>query len=67
MFGAVWAQADLRRALGVAGARVVDRELPVAAAGEAFAPGGSLADAGLETELASILSELLAEVAAPVG
>ncbi|MGI8429474.1 MAG: NADPH-dependent FMN reductase [Solirubrobacteraceae bacterium] len=36
MFGAVWAQAELRKALGAAGARVLDRELPVAAAGEAF-------------------------------
>ncbi|MCU0313760.1 MAG: NAD(P)H-dependent oxidoreductase [Solirubrobacteraceae bacterium] len=36
MFGAVWAQADLRRILATAGARVVDRELPVPAFHEAF-------------------------------
>jgi chromate reductase len=36
MFGAVWAQADLRRVLSTAGARVVDRELPVPAFHEAF-------------------------------
>ena len=30
MFGAVWAQAELRKALAAAGARVIDRELPVA-------------------------------------
>ena len=29
LFGAVWAQADARRALGIAGADVVDTELPV--------------------------------------
>src|ERR1700730_8657948 len=29
MFGAVWAQAELRKVLGAAGARVVDGELPV--------------------------------------
>ena len=29
MFGAVWAQAELRKVLSTAGARVVDRELPV--------------------------------------
>jgi chromate reductase len=28
LFGAVWAQAELRKVLGVMGARVVDRELP---------------------------------------
>src|SRR6059058_3016410 len=36
MFGAVWSQAELRKALGAAGARVVDRELPVAGADDAF-------------------------------
>src|SRR5271167_1932973 len=30
MFGAVWAQAELRKVLAAAGARVIDRELPVA-------------------------------------
>ena len=29
MFGAVWAQAELRKVLGALGARVVDRELPL--------------------------------------
>jgi chromate reductase len=64
MFGAVWAQADLRKALGLAGARVLDRELPVAGAHEAFAFDGRLAEADLETELRSILEELVATVAA---
>ena len=36
MFGAVWAQAELRKALALAGARVLDRELAVPAAHEAF-------------------------------
>jgi chromate reductase len=35
-FGALWSQADLRKTLGAAGARVTDRELPLAAAHEAF-------------------------------
>lgn len=52
MFGAVWAQAELRKALGLAGARVLDRELPV--------PGGEL-DPDQHAELASILTELAAE------
>ena len=35
-FGAVWAQAELRKVLGSTGARVVDLDLPVARAHEAF-------------------------------
>ena len=38
MFGAVWAQADLRKALGIAGARVVGEELPFAQAQEGLDP-----------------------------
>src|SRR5271157_4007528 len=41
MFGAVWAQAELRKALTAAGARVIDRELPVADAENAFHADGS--------------------------
>jgi NAD(P)H-dependent FMN reductase len=35
-FGALWAQQDLRRVLGIAGARVVGEALPVAKAHEGF-------------------------------
>jgi chromate reductase, NAD(P)H dehydrogenase (quinone) len=59
MFGAVWAQAELRKALGTAGARVVDRELPVPTADEAFAQDGALSDHDLTLELESILAELV--------
>ncbi|MDQ6822635.1 MAG: NADPH-dependent FMN reductase [Solirubrobacteraceae bacterium] len=58
MFGAVWAQAELRKVLAAAGARVVDRELPVASAGEAFDEDGALNDADLSLELRGILAEL---------
>jgi chromate reductase, NAD(P)H dehydrogenase (quinone) len=61
MFGAVWAQAELRKVLAAAGARTVDRELPIAGAGEAFAEDGRLAAAEHHQELTSILDELLAE------
>jgi chromate reductase, NAD(P)H dehydrogenase (quinone) len=67
MFGAVWAQAELRKALGAAGARVIDRELPVAIADEAFNYDGSLAEHDQELELAGILAELLAEGARHAG
>jgi len=59
MFGAVWAQGDLRKALGVAGARVVDRELPVAQADEAFAFDDKLVDEDLELELRGIITDLV--------
>jgi chromate reductase len=41
-YGAVWAQDHLRKALGIAGARVTDFELPVARAGEKFDEFGEL-------------------------
>jgi len=63
MFGAVWAQAEMRKALASAGARVVDRELPVANADEAFDEQGRLVDPDLEAELGGILLELAAEAA----
>jgi chromate reductase, NAD(P)H dehydrogenase (quinone) len=62
-FGAVWAQAEVRKVLGSIGARVVDVELPVAGAEEAFA-GDRLADEELHRRLAEILAELLEAAAA---
>lgn len=58
MFGAVWAQAEARKVLGATGARVVDVELPVPHAEEAFA-GDRLADAELHESLARIVDELI--------
>ena len=46
-FGAMWAQADLRKILGVAGARVVGDELPVTRAHEKFDAEGRLLDGEL--------------------
>ena len=58
-FGAVWAQAALRRVLETCGARVLDRQLPVPRASEAFAADGSLEDPALTVALRDILHELL--------
>ena len=44
LFGAVWAQAEARKVLAAIGARVIDRELPVGMADDAFADDGALAD-----------------------
>lgn len=56
--GAAWAHAELRKVLGRAGARVVDRELSVGQAHEAFAPDGQLRDPGLARDLSTLLTDL---------
>jgi chromate reductase len=66
LFGAVWAQAEVRKALGASGARVLDSELPVGMADSAFAQDGSLADPDLAARLADVLGDLVREVSAPL-
>jgi chromate reductase, NAD(P)H dehydrogenase (quinone) len=61
MFGAVWAQADLRKALKVAGARVRDGEVPVGKAGARFAADGALVDEDIREQLAELLDQLVTE------
>jgi len=61
MFGAVWAQAELRKVLASIGARVVDAELPVPSAHELLGDPAAVAESGLHEQLDGILSELLAE------
>jgi chromate reductase, NAD(P)H dehydrogenase (quinone) len=58
VFGAVWAQAEARKVLAATGARVIDVELPVAGAEDAF-EGDQLADRELHARLAEILEELI--------
>jgi chromate reductase len=60
-FGAVWAQAELRKVLSSAGARVVERELPVPFAGTAFDESGQLSDPGLRERLTDLAATLLSE------
>src|SRR3954471_6659170 len=59
MFGAVWSQAELRKALGASGARVIEKDLPVGHADDAFAEG-RLADVELRERYVEILDELVA-------
>jgi chromate reductase, NAD(P)H dehydrogenase (quinone) len=61
MYGAVWAQAELRKALATAGARVVDAEVAVGRAAERFDAEGRLVDDEMRDELAEALLALLAE------
>ena len=60
LFGAVWAQAELRKVLATIGAQVIDAELPVGQAHDAFAADGRLADPRLRAGLADIVRRLAA-------
>jgi chromate reductase, NAD(P)H dehydrogenase (quinone) len=61
MFGAVWAQAELRKVLGAMGGRVIEAELPVGRARELLA-GDHLELAPQQPQqLEEILAELLSE------
>jgi len=62
-FGAVWAQADLRKSLGIAGARVVEAELAVSHAHQRFDGEGRLTDDELRDGLTEVIRLLTAEIA----
>ena len=67
VFGAVWAQAEVRKVLGAIGARVVDEELPVPSADEQFSDGGALADPEIQRALSELLVQLADSVKARVA
>jgi chromate reductase len=60
LFGAVWAQAEARKVLAALGARVIDRELPVGQADDAF-DGDRLADPDLALAYRDLLAELVGD------
>ena len=60
VFGAVWAQAELRKVLGALGARVLERELAVGQAAQ------QVGDGPLDGELRADLRGVVAELAAAV-
>ena len=67
LFGAVWAQAEVRKVLKASGARPLEAELPVGMADAAFVPDGdALADPELADRLRTVLADLAREVDAPV-
>jgi chromate reductase len=63
LFGAVWAQAETRKVLGIVGADVIGPELPVGQAEDAFTADGGL----LDLEQQAALTELVEVLAARVG
>ncbi len=62
MFGAVWSQAELRKILASAGARVVEGELALGRAHTRFDVDGRLVDDDLVGELAEVVYGLVAEL-----
>jgi chromate reductase len=67
MFGAVWAQAELRKVAAALGARVIDRELPVPTADEIVRDREKLESSGTHSLLVGILAELLEETKPPAA
>ncbi len=63
LFGAVWAQAETRKVLGIIGADVTDHELPVGQAETAFGDGGEL----VEPEQRAALRDLVRVLASRSG
>jgi chromate reductase len=69
MFGAVWSQAEVRKTAAASGARVIEADVPVGHADEAFTDDGRLADPELRDRYAEVLDELISlaeQVAEPV-
>jgi len=66
LFGAVWAQAEVRKTLKASGAHVLESELPVGMADYAFAEDGTLADPELTARLGDLLGDLVRELTAPI-
>ena len=63
MFGAVWAQAELKKVLGACGARVShDGEVPVGHAHTRFDDDGRLTDPAIEEQLRAVAAALLGQV-----
>jgi len=66
-FGALWAQQDLKRILGIAGARVVGTEIPVGRAHEHIDAEGRLLDGEIFEQLRLHLTTLASEAVAAPG
>jgi chromate reductase len=60
-YGAIWAQQDLRRVLGIAGARVIEGEVPVAYAQNAFDEDGRLQNPIVAERLREHIAALVRE------
>ena len=66
LFGAVWAQAEVRKALKASGAHVLESELPIGMADGAFSDDDRLQEPELQERLGDLVGDLVREVGAPV-
>lgn len=62
MFGAVWSQAELRKTLAAAGARVVEGEVAVGHAHTRFDERGALNDGSLAEQVGEVVATLIDEL-----
>ena len=62
LFGAVWAQAELRKVLATIGASVIDGGVAVGLAHDAFDEADDLVDADLRSSLAEVVHQLVSAV-----
>jgi chromate reductase len=60
-YGAIWAQQDLRKVLGISGARIIPGELPVSRAAAIFDESGRLADTLVAERLREHLASLVSD------
>jgi chromate reductase len=58
-YGAIWAQDHLRKALGIAGGRLLDAELVVPKAPDHFDADGELTDAEMREQLSDVMVKLV--------
>ena len=59
-YGAIWAQAELRKVLGILGARVVEGEVAVTHAHERFDENGRLVHGETREQLSQLVADLVA-------
>lgn len=61
-FGAVWAQAELRKVLAAMGARVVEGDVALGYSHQKFDDDGNLADDEIREQLGAVVGQLIGEV-----
>ena len=61
-FGAVWAQAELRKVLAAMGARVVEGDVALGYAHQKFDEDGELTDEEIREQLGAVVGQLIGEV-----
>lgn len=66
-YGALWAQDHLKKALGIAGARVTEIDLPVGGSGSKFDEDGNLTDQETIDRVVEVIAALLDHQRSPIA